>query len=290
MTFGRALLFLLATILILGALLYLFLRSQGLFREPIYDMKGPKDVSVSAPAILVFDKTNGFIHKDAIPAANELLRKLAEKNGWNIYHTDNAAIHNVTDLGKFDVVIWNNVSGDVLMDSQRQAFESYLKNGGGFVGLHASGGDPKYLWAWYVKDVIKAQFKGHPLFPQKQAATLVVEAPEDSIVAHLPHKWIMEDEWYSFNQSPRPGVEVLLSIDERSYSPKMVGVDISMGSDHPMIWKHCVGKGRALYSALGHYAETYRDANYARVVEQAIFWASGKTGGACNTAATNEAM
>lgn len=277
----RTLLVLLVVVILLGTLIYFFLRAQGLFRDPVYDQDAPQNVSVESPAILVFDKTNGFIHKDAIPAANDLLARLAEANGWNIYHTDNAAIHNATDLRKFDVIVWNNVSGDVLTEAQRQAFESYLRSGGGYVGLHASGGDPEYAWSWYVNDVIKAQFKGHPMFPQKQSATLIVDAPEDPIVAHLPHTWVMADEWYSFDKSPRPGVEVLLSIDEASYSPKMVGVDISMGKDHPMMWKHCLGKGRAFYSALGHYAEIYSDANYSRVVEQAIAWASGKSGEPC---------
>ena len=49
---------------------------------------------------------------------------------------------NLQDLGKFKVVVWNNVSGDVLTEDQRAAFVSYLENGGGWVGIHASGGDP----------------------------------------------------------------------------------------------------------------------------------------------------
>ena len=283
----RLSLILLLFVICLGAFVYFFLRSQGMFREPQYDQDRPTDVKVNMPAVLVFDKTNGFIHKDAIPAANEMLSQLAKKNGWSLYHTDNAAVHNADDLSKFQTVIWNNVSGDVLTEPQRQALKTYLSNGGGFVALHASGGDPKYAWDWYVKDLIKAQFKGHPLFPQKQSGTLVVESPDDPIVAHLPSRWVMDDEWYSFDTSPRPGVEVLLSIDETSYSPKMAGTDISMGIDHPMIWKHCLGNGRAFYSALGHYAETYRDVNYSRLVEQAIIWASGKNGAPCKASVAN---
>jgi type 1 glutamine amidotransferase len=35
--------------------------------------------------------------------------------------------------------------------------------------------------------------------------------------------------------------------------------DIAVGADHPIIWNHCVGTGRAFYSALGHAASTYRE-------------------------------
>ncbi|WP_369680254.1 ThuA domain-containing protein [Novosphingobium sp. Chol11] len=53
---------------------------------------------------------------------------------------------------------------------------------------------------------------------------------------------------------------VLALLDERSYKPrtKMLalgsGRDMRMGADHPVVWQHRVGKGRALYSALGHPA------------------------------------
>lgn len=281
----RLLISLLVLVLVLCVSIYLFLRSHGMFRDPVYDIDPPKEVSITSPAVLVFDKTNGFIAKKAIVAANDMLDELAKKNHWAIYHTDNAAIYNTDDLRKFKAVVWNNVSGDVLTESQRQALKDYISNGGGYVGLHSSGGDPEYAWEWYVKDLLKAQFKGHTMFPQKQSAILIVEAPEDPIVEHLPARWRMEDEWYSFEESPRPGVEVLVSIDEKSYSPRMAGFDVSMGSDHPMIWKHCVGQGRAFYSALGHYPETYQDVNFTLLIERAISWAGGMSGVGCSPAA-----
>jgi type 1 glutamine amidotransferase len=124
--------------------------------------------------------------------------------------------------------------------------------------------------------VIRAHWSGHPLKPQFQQATLHVEQPADAIVAALPPNWSRTDEWYSFAESPRAAdLRVLVTIDESSYVPgSMFGTELAMGSDHPVIWKHCVGRGRAFYSALGHTAESFAEPEYREVLQRAIAWAA----------------
>jgi type 1 glutamine amidotransferase len=263
----------LGVLAVLVGALAIKLRMDGFFREPVYETVAPNlPDDLQHPAILVFSKTNGFIHKEAIPAAQALFKKLGKANGWNVYLTDNAAVHNPQDLQRFDALVWNNVSGDVLTAEQRTALEQYLENGGGFVGIHGSGGDPSYAWPWYPQSLLHAQFTAHPLFPQFQQATLNVESPQDAIVSQLPASFSMTDEWYSFSAPPQD-VEVLLSLDEKSYSPKVLFHDIGMGADHPIAWKHCLGKGRVFYGAPGHLASSYSDPRYAGVLEKATQWA-----------------
>ena len=271
--FGRYALITLGVLALLAGALAIKLRMDGFLREPVYESVAPVlPADFKQPAILVFSKTNGFIHKEAIPAAKALFQKLGEANGWSVYLTDNAAVHNPQDLQRFDAVVWNNVSGDVLTLEQRTALEQYLENGGGFVGIHGSGGDPEYAWSWYPQSLLRAQFTAHPMFPEFQEATLHVESPQDGIVSHLPPAFSMTDEWYSFRAPPKD-VQVLLSLDETSYSPRVLFVDIGMGKDHPIAWKHCQGKGRVFYGAPGHVASTYADPRYVRVLEQATLWA-----------------
>ncbi len=271
--FGRYALITLGVLALLAGALAIKLRMDGFLREPVYESVAPVlPADFKQPAILVFSKTNGFIHKEAIPAAQALFQKLGEANGWSVYLTDNAAVHNPQDLQRFAAVVWNNVSGDVLTPEQRTALEQYLQNGGGFVGIHGSGGDPEYAWSWYPQSLLRAQFTAHPMFPQFQEATLHVESPQDGIVSHLPPAFSMTDEWYSFRAPPKD-VQVLLSLDETSYSPRVLFVDIGMGKDHPIAWKHCQGKGRVFYGAPGHVASTYADPRYVRVLEQATLWA-----------------
>ena len=207
-----------------------------------------------------------------------------------MYTTENAAIFNPAQLGRFKAVVWNSVSGDVLTTEQRQAFRSWIEGGGGFVGLHGSGGDPDYAWKWYVDDLIGAQFIGHTMGPQFQGAILDVEDRDHPATRHLPARWSRSDEWYSFGSSPRAkGYRVLVSIDEKSYSPRMKlplvdGKSIAMGADHPMVWTHCVGKGRGFYSALGHQASTYSEKAHLAMIDGAIAWATGVEASRCNAA------
>ena len=63
-------------------------------------------------------------------------------NDWALVITDKAGVMNPADLAKFDAVVWNNVSGDVLTVTQRRAFENYIRSGGGFVAVHGTAGDP----------------------------------------------------------------------------------------------------------------------------------------------------
>ena len=139
--FGFYALIVLAVLLLLAGVLAVKLRMDGLLREAVYEIDPPGlPADLKSPALLVFSKTNGFIHKEAIPAAQELFKQLGEANGWSVYFTDNAAVHNPQDLQRFDALVWNNVSGDVLTAEQRTAFEDYVESGGGFVGIHGAHG------------------------------------------------------------------------------------------------------------------------------------------------------
>jgi uncharacterized protein len=251
----------------------------------VYETTAPTlPADIKRPAILVFSKANGFRHDEAIAAANALFAKMAGSEGWGHYQTDNGAAFSPEILARFDAVVFNNVSGDVFTPDQRAAFKDYVEKGGGFVGIHGSGGDMRYAWHWYRDTMIGAQFIGHPMNPQFQRATVRVEDRTHPATASLKDSWVRIDEWYSFDKSVRrPGYHVLLSLDESSYSPKGVwGADLRMGKDHPIAWWHCTGKGRALYSALGHQASAYAEAPYAEMLRGATRWALRLEGSGCD--------
>ncbi len=236
------------------------------------------------PALLVFSKTNGFREDDPIRASNEALAAIVERRVRRAFFTENGAVFNPATLSRFDATVWNNTSGDLLSAAQKAAFQSYIESGGGFVGIHGSGGDPRFAWRWYVDTPIGAQFKGHPLGPQFQRATIHIEIPGDPAMKNLGANWSRVDEWYSVEGSPRSqkAFEVLATLDESTYSPKMLWKDIRMGADHPIIWKHCVGQGRVFYSALGHAASTYREPLHLAELKGGIAWAAGLEGTECS--------
>jgi uncharacterized protein len=255
----------------------------------VYETTPPQlPTDITRPAILVFSKTNGFRHKEAIPAANALFRQLARDNGWGIYQTENGAIFRPELLSRFDAVVFNNVSGDVFTAKQRAAFKAFLENGGGFVGVHGSGGDMDYDWKWYVDELIGAQFIGHTLFPQFQQATVQVEDKAHPATQGLPASWQRTEEWYSFARSARAsGANVLITVDEKTYSPEgLFGSSLRMGADHPMVWTRCIGKGRVLYSAFGHRAEAYAEPQNKALLTNSVSWAMKLQGTECDAPST----
>ena len=259
---------------------YYQMRSRGFWRIPSFESEPPQIPALERAAILVFSKTNSFIHTEAMPAAEAMLKLLGEQQGWSVYVTENGAVHNPEDLARFDTIVWNNVTGNVLTDDQRAALVDYLENGGGWIGIHGAGDDSAEAdWPWYRENLIGATFIGHPMNPQFQQATIRIETPDDPIVSHLGEQWVRTDEWYSFDSSPRAaGMEILGNLDESSYSPDFFNKDIRMGDDHPIIWKNCVGKGRTFYSALGHTAESFSEPEHVQMLAQAIGWTAGLSG------------
>ncbi len=262
---------------------------RAFFPSHEHDTAPPElPAELPAPALLVFTKTNGFRHEEAIPAGVSRIEAIAKRRGWSVFHTENGAVFNDAQLAKFQATVWHQASGDVLSDPQRASFQRWLEAGGGWVGIHGAGGDREYFWPWYVDELVGAQFIGHTLGPQFQTATWRNENSLHPASAKLPEKWQHEEEIYSFDRNVREfaGYLVLVSVDESSYSPRekllWMDRDLAMkGGDHPMVWHHCVGRGRALYSALGHQAKSYAEPEMEALLEGAMAWALRVEGVGC---------
>jgi type 1 glutamine amidotransferase len=276
-------LFLLLVVLLIGAVLALAWNVgawNSLFPSAEHDTEAPWLPSdLGSPALLVFSKTNGFRHKEGIAGGAEALRDIATGRGWDVFATENGAVFNATDLQRFATVVFLNASGDMLSPSQEQTFKTWLEAGGGWVGIHAAGDGSHTDWPWYVENLIGTEFTAHIFGPQFQRATVVMESPEHPVVQRLPNIWSHTEEWYSWKQSPRANDFTILAVlDEGSYSPvqKILGreKDLRMG-DHPVVWTHCVGKGRTLYTALGHTTEAFESAEYRILLEDALHWTMG---------------
>ena len=248
------------------------------WKDPVVDTVPPTlpNGLENAPlAILLFSKTSGFRHEEAIPAALRSLEEVAASNGWALFATENAAVFGDDLLSRFDVVFGNNITGDNWTDAQKQAFVRFVEGGGGFVGVHGAAGTRYRYWDWYTDVLLGGgRFIGHPNFPQFRNARVDVEDRTHPVMAHFPPSFEHVDEWYSFEASPRAaGSHVLATLDEASYEPG----DWAMGDDHPIIWIACPGAGRSFYSALGHTADTYARADHEKMLEAAIRWAGDRS-------------
>ena len=239
--------------------------------------------NVPAPAVLVFSKTAGWRHNNGIAGADLFFAELAKEKGFGFFTTANPAVFNEDDLTRFEVIVFNNVTGTALSADERAAFENWMKQGGAWLGLHGSGDFSLMGWSWYQDNLIGARFIGHTMAPQFQTARLVVLDPDHSVTSDLPLDWEHRDEWYSFDKVPDPTLfKPLIGIDETSYSPTNTVVDrwpedLRMGDtpdQHPMVWATKSDCYRGVYSAIGHGFESYRDPNYRALLGYAFDWVS----------------
>ncbi|HEU4426824.1 MAG TPA: ThuA domain-containing protein, partial [Pilimelia sp.] len=220
--------------------------------------------------VLVFSKTAGFRH-DSIPAGIQAIRDLGAANGFTVTATENAAAFTPANLAPYEAVVFLNTTGDVLNDSQQAAFESYIRSGGGFAGVHAAA-DTEYDWPFYG-DLVGAYFASHPAI---QPATIRVEDRTHPATSHLGATWNRTDEWYNYRSNVRSTARVLATLDESTYTGG------TMGTDHPHAWCKAVGGGRSFYTGGGHTQASYADAAFRAHLLGGIRYASGAVPADCS--------
>ncbi len=235
------------------------------------------DVTASASAaafeVLVFSKTAGYRH-GSIPDGIAAIERLGAEHGFAVDATEDAAAFTDDNLAKYEAVIWLSTTGDVLDDAQQAAFERYIRNGGGYVGVHAAA-DTEYDWPFYGK-LVGAYFESHPSI---QEASVKVTDHVHPSTKPLPKTWTRTDEWYNYATNPRGDVHVLAALDESTYDGG------AMGADHPISWCQQYQGGRAWYTGMGHTADSYDDPKFLDHVLGGIQAAAGAVDADCG--ATN---
>lgn len=188
---------------------------------------------------------------------------------WVVTATVDASLFQEKILTPFDVVVFMNPTGDALNRDEQSAFESFMKMGKGMVGIH-SAADFEYEWPFYG-GLIGGYFKSHP---PAQTATVVIENYDHPAMKPFQgmKTYTVFDEWYSFRENPRSGVNVLASLDENSIK-KYDNDDWRMG-DHPIIWWKEKNGMRSFYTGFGHTHEAFQDEKIREHIKNAINWAA----------------
>jgi len=101
--------------------------------------------------------------------------------GLSYFSTEHSAIFNAEELAKFDVVVFNNMTGDSLTPLQEAAC---------------------------------ATFTSHPADPQFQDARVEVLNTAHPVMAGVSKSFMANDEWYSFEAPPSKDFIALAGLDE----------------------------------------------------------------------------
>jgi type 1 glutamine amidotransferase len=252
-----------------GLLLFLALLTVCAVSEP-----AASPVSQRFRVLVLYE--NGGHHIAYSQRARIWLDQLAANSRFDADYIQNTDTLDDTLLSRYALFIQLDYPPYGWKEKAVTAFERYISEGkGGWIGFHHASllgefdGFP--LWQWYSEflgDITYANYIS--TFAQ---GTVNVEDTRHPIMEEVPASFRIEkEEWYTYNKSPRPNVDVLASVDEATYQPDTT---IKMG-DHPVIWTNRKVPARNLYIFMGHSPDLFDNAAYTTVVRNAIFWAAGR--------------
>lgn len=221
--------------------------------------------------VLVLTERGGQ-HGGFTDAGLKWLAAEGAKGNFSITEINNA--RNITEayLSQFSLVIQLDFPPYTWPKEAEDAFVKYIEEGrGGWIGFHHAtllgefDGYP--MWQWFSDFMGGVRFKNY-IAPLANG-TLIVEDKQHPVMKDVPASFVVpDDEWYTYDKSPRPNVHVLANVDESSYTPAS---DIKMG-DHPVVWVNESKKARNVYFQIGHSSKLYETEGFTTMFRNAINW------------------
>lgn len=154
----------------------------------------------------------------------------------------------------FDIVAVYT-TGMQLTKEQEQGLCRFVKNGGGFVGIHSA--SDSFKNADHYWEMVGGRFAGHG----SGTYTVYIYDHDHPITEGLKD-FEIQDETYRHNYHKNAQMRSLIRMnrgDERQ----------SMG------WVSHYGKGRVFYTGLGHGRKAWSNPSFQRLVVRAMYWAAG---------------
>ena len=234
--------------------------------------------------VLVLAERGGQ-HEGFTAAALRWLREHSRELGISLTVVSDAQTLRRGDIFGYQLVLQLNYPPYAWSREAMADFERYIDEGrGGFVGFHHAtllgefDGWP--LWQWFSRFMGGIRFQTY--IPQLADGTVEVERRDHPVMAGLPPTFVIpRDEWYTYDRSPRPNVEVLARVNEDSYidrdeapegGPAAFRPMPTMG-DHPVVWTNPSKKARNVYFQFGHHAQLLQTPAFTRLLTNAIRWA-----------------
>ena len=219
-------------------------------------------------ALLHYEPGAEEAHVQFDKQAINFFHKLTYGEGWLMDITTSLADYPYEKLKDYSIIISLNAtpSGKV----QREAFQKYMENGGGWMGFHASAyNDRNTHWPWFNKFLGCGMFYCNNWPPQP--ALVECDTQEHPVTCNLPQSFVVPaSEFYQWQPSPRMNsdVEVLLSISPKMYPFGLK--DVVKWGDFPIVWTNT--KYRMVYLNMGHGDEGFIDATQNLLFVNAFRW------------------
>lgn len=223
-------------------------------------------------ALIYYTQHAEEAHVQFAEQATTFFKKLNYGDGFVLDITTDFSKYPYEKLKAYNVVIMLNTSPNT--KAERDAFEQYMENGGGWVGFHAAAyNDKNTHWPWFV------QFLGGGVFYcnnwPPQPVLVEVDNEAHPVTKNLPASFVAPaSEWYQWTPSPRQNkdVEVLLSLSPKNYP---LGIkDVVNFGDFPIVWSN--KNYRMIYLNMGHGDEEFIDGTQNLLLVNAFRWVVSK--------------
>ncbi len=230
----------------------------------------------SAPFKVLVLTERGGQHGKFTDAGLKWLAEQSGKMNFEVTEINNTQQVNDECLAQYKVIIQLDYPPYTWTADAEKAFTKYIDEGlGGWIGFHHAtllgefDGYP--MWQWFSDFMGGIRFKNY--IAALASGKVQVEDTKHPVMKGVDPSFILtNDEWYTFDKSPRPNVHVLANVDESSYNPAS---DIKMG-DHPVVWVNESKKARNVYFLMGHSNTLFDSKDFTTMFSNAILWASGK--------------
>ncbi len=244
--------------------------------------------------VLYFSYSNGFQHDpvklvDGGPSVSDVaMVELGKKHGYEVVCTKDGAVFDgdLDQYAAFAFYTSGNLSNDPdenkpgarITDTGREKFFAAIRAGKGYLGFHSandtwrSGGDnyvndPPEKINPYIK-IVGAEFTSHG--PQQEADVIITQPAALPWFKSKGEKFRYYDEWYAFKNFA-DDMHVLAVLDTEG----MKG-DQYRRPPFPMVWARMEGKGRVVFSGLGHRNEYWKDEHMMEMVNDLLQYAMGE--------------
>jgi hypothetical protein len=223
-------------------------------------------------------------HRSFSREANSWFPTVAAANGFTYESTTNWGNLNANFLSNYKVIMFfDNLPGDA---NQRTAFQTYMTNGGAWIGYHVSAFNQNpSSWDWYFNKFLAMGSFMTNTWPPSAPLLLVEDTTHPSTKGLGATFKPADNEWYSWQNDLRKNtdIKILCSIDKSAYPVGTQGVFTWNGTGYvPVVWTN--KNYKMLYMNMGHNRDgdvgtstTFTNANMAKLVLNTIKWLGGAT-------------
>ncbi len=239
--------------------------------------------------ISFYTAKNDLAHISFVNEANSWFTTISKELGFSYEATEHWENLNPEFLKNYQVVIFLDTRPEA--PEQRAAFETYMKNGGGWLGFHFAAfaltpSDYPNDWDWYQNEFLGCgAYVSNTWRPT--AAILKVEDSAHGVTSELPERLRSSpNEWYRWENDLRKNqdIDILLSIDPLSF-PLGTGPkpdEIWHSGYYPVVWTNT--KYKMVYFNMGHndmdyehgtnkeLSQTFKNDAQNKLIRNAMNW------------------